>query len=49
MIREALPEIDIDEFFVYPRSLPTDIRHNAKIFREKLKPWAEQQSLNESR
>jgi olefin beta-lactone synthetase len=46
MIREAMPDIDIDRFLVYPRALPTDIRHNAKIFREKLKPWAEQQMLS---
>jgi len=26
---------------LYHPELPTDIRHNAKIFREKLKPWAE--------
>ena len=25
------------------QKLPVDIRHNSKIFREKLKPWAEQQ------
>lgn len=27
--------------FLLHRSLPVDIRHNAKIFREKLAPWAE--------
>ncbi|MEK6250313.1 MAG: AMP-binding protein, partial [Planctomycetales bacterium] len=27
--------------FLLHRSLPVDIRHNAKIFREKLVPWAE--------
>ena len=26
--------------FLLRRSLPVDIRHNAKIFREKLVPWA---------
>lgn len=26
--------------FLFHRSLPVDIRHNAKIFREKLVPWA---------
>ncbi len=31
----------LEEFFVYPGSLPTDIRHNSKIFREQLVPWAE--------
>ncbi len=29
----------IRDFFLHP-SLPVDIRHNAKIFREKLAPWA---------
>ena len=33
---------DIEEFLVHP-SFPVDIRHNAKIFREKLAIWAEQQ------
>lgn len=26
--------------FIFRRRLPVDIRHNAKIFREKLRPWA---------
>lgn len=26
--------------FLFHRSLPVDIRHNSKIFREKLRPWA---------
>ena len=26
--------------FLFQRSLPVDIRHNSKIFREKLRPWA---------
>ena len=30
----------ISEFLVHP-GFPVDIRHNAKIFREKLRPWAE--------
>lgn len=29
----------IDHFFLHP-SLPVDIRHNSKIFREQLRPWA---------
>jgi olefin beta-lactone synthetase len=29
----------IQDFLIYPTRLPTDIRHNAKIFREKLVPW----------
>lgn len=35
---------DIKHFFVHP-SFPVDIRHNAKIFREKLSVWAEKQIL----
>jgi hypothetical protein len=30
----------IDCFLIYPGRLPTDIRHNSKIFREQLVPWA---------
>jgi hypothetical protein len=30
----------IEHFFIHP-SFPVDIRHNAKIFREKLKLWAQ--------
>ena len=44
----AMPNVEIEHFLIYPRSLPTDIRHNAKIFREKLKPWAEQQLLSKT-
>ncbi|MHC4829007.1 MAG: fatty acid CoA ligase family protein [Planctomycetota bacterium] len=33
----------IEGFFVHP-AFPVDIRHNAKIFREKLAQWAETQS-----
>ena len=32
----------IKDFLVHP-ALPVDIRHNSKIFREKLRPWAAQQ------
>lgn len=32
----------IEHFLVHP-SFPVDIRHNAKIFREKLGPWAKEQ------
>jgi hypothetical protein len=34
---------DIEHILIYPGFLPTDIRHNAKIFREKLGPWAQLQ------
>jgi acyl-CoA synthetase (AMP-forming)/AMP-acid ligase II len=30
----------IEVFHLYPGRLPTDIRHNSKIFREKIVPWA---------
>jgi len=30
---------------LFHRSLPVDIRHNVKIFREKLRPWAEQELI----
>jgi hypothetical protein len=34
----------IQRFLVHP-GFPVDIRHNAKIFREKLATWASRQSL----
>ena len=34
----------IHDFLVHP-SLPVDIRHNAKIFREKLAVWAEKHGI----
>ncbi len=36
------PAQNIKQFLVHP-SFPVDIRHNAKIFREKLAAWAEQE------
>ena len=33
-------QTDSIEHFLMLRSLPVDIRHNSKIFREKLRPWA---------
>jgi len=33
----------IEQVFIYPKRLPTDIRHNSKIFREQLAPWAAEQ------
>jgi len=33
---------NIDDFLIHP-NFPVDIRHNAKIFREKLAVWAQQQ------
>ncbi len=34
---------DIEKILIYPQRLPTDIRHNSKIFREQLSPWATKQ------
>ncbi|MCA9127012.1 MAG: AMP-binding protein [Planctomycetales bacterium] len=34
---------DIEQVLLYPGKLPTDIRHNSKIFREQIAPWAESQ------
>ncbi len=34
---------DSIETVLFHRSLPVDIRHNVKIFREKLAPWADEQ------
>lgn len=33
----------VTQILVHPGSLPTDIRHNSKIFREQLAPWAAKQ------
>lgn len=33
----------IEKLLLYARALPTDIRHNSKIFREQLAPWAARQ------
>jgi hypothetical protein len=30
----------VERIVIYPKKLPTDIRHNSKIFREKLAEWA---------
>ncbi len=40
LCRESLLTRDIEHFFIHP-AFPVDIRHNAKIFREKLAIWAE--------
>ncbi|WP_417389174.1 fatty acid CoA ligase family protein [Gimesia sp.] len=40
---EANPLTESIETVLFHRSLPVDIRHNVKIFREKLTPWAEKQ------
>jgi olefin beta-lactone synthetase len=38
----------VEHFMIYPGRLPTDIRHNSKIFREQLAPWAEKMLLSKS-
>lgn len=44
LIGKRNPKTDrIDCILVYPNRLPTDIRHNSKIFREQLVPWATKQ------
>ncbi len=39
----------IAHILIYPGRLPTDIRHNSKIFREQLAPWAARQLESRSR
>ncbi len=39
----------IERLMIYPDRLPTDIRHNSKIFREQLAPWAEQQLQSDTK
>jgi hypothetical protein len=34
---------EIDTFLLYPGTFPVDVRHNSKIFREKLAVWADRQ------
>jgi len=41
-LAKANPITESIETILFHRSLPVDIRHNVKIFREKLVPWAEQ-------
>lgn len=42
-LARANPRTVSIETILFHRSLPVDIRHNVKIFREKLAPWASQQ------
>ena len=35
---------DIEHILIHP-AFPVDIRHNAKIFREKLKSWAQKELM----
>ena len=38
----------IDTFLRYPKPFPVDIRHNAKIGREKLAAWAATQAIDQA-
>ena len=38
----------VDTFLRYPKPFPVDIRHNAKIGREKLAAWASKQAIKET-
>jgi acyl-CoA synthetase (AMP-forming)/AMP-acid ligase II len=42
-MRATMQESGVRHLLVYPRELPVDIRHNAKIFREQLAVWAARQ------
>ena len=37
----------VEAFLHYPKAFPVDIRHNAKIGREKLAAWAAKQPLQD--
>ncbi|MFP5503264.1 MAG: peptide synthase, partial [Candidatus Sericytochromatia bacterium] len=41
LIGSHYPHTQRIEHFLFHPAFPVDIRHNAKIFREKLVPWAE--------
>ncbi|MEQ1824946.1 MAG: fatty acid CoA ligase family protein [Pirellula sp.] len=40
LLRENPRSKSVERIAVYPKKLPTDIRHNSKIFREQLTVWA---------
>jgi acyl-coenzyme A synthetase/AMP-(fatty) acid ligase len=42
-LRQTMRHSNVRHLLVYPRSLPVDVRHNAKIGREQLAVWAEKQ------
>jgi hypothetical protein len=42
-LRQTMLSTRVRHLLVYPRSLPVDVRHNAKIGREQLAVWAEKQ------
>jgi acyl-coenzyme A synthetase/AMP-(fatty) acid ligase len=39
----TMRQTSVRHLLVYPRSLPVDVRHNAKIAREQLAEWAQRQ------
>ena len=47
-LRSTMQQTRVRHLLVYPRALPVDVRHNAKIGREQLAVWAEKQ-LNRRR
>ncbi|MBI5759428.1 MAG: AMP-binding protein [Planctomycetales bacterium] len=46
LLAEANPLTHEIDTILFHRSLPVDVRHNVKIFREKLAPWAAKQLLS---
>jgi acyl-coenzyme A synthetase/AMP-(fatty) acid ligase len=42
-LRGTMQQTGVRHVLVYPRSLPVDVRHNAKIGREQLTVWATKQ------
>jgi acyl-CoA synthetase (AMP-forming)/AMP-acid ligase II len=45
LLKEHHPGVDVEAFKIYPGRLPTDIRHNSKIFREQLTEWLARRSV----
>ena len=43
IVEETMRCTSVRHLLIYPRSLPVDVRHNAKIGREQLAVWAEKQ------
>lgn len=44
-LAKSCPTTERIETILFHKRFPVDIRHNAKIFREKLAPWAEKKTL----
>lgn len=47
-LAQTSPLVAHIDHFLFHESLPVDIRHNAKIFREKLAVWAAAQLANKT-